>query len=621
MCGIAGVFSRDISAFSAVRRMSDAITHRGPDDCGYASSVMADWSIHFAHRRLAILDLSPLGHQPMVDQINGSILIFNGEIYNFRRLKSLLKSEGVEFRGGSDTEIVLNAIRVWGTQCALSNFEGMFALAYFNRQNQSVCLARDMSGIKPLYYFVDTNGLIFASEVRAIVQSGLVPKNLNTQGISEYLNFGAFQHPNMIWNGIQPLAAGRYIEYKIESNQLVSSVPKPISYASVLQDIPSVPEAVQGVRSVFRRAVRDHLISDVPVAVFLSAGIDSTLIASIAGEVQPDIQSFTIGSDLLYENDERVIAAETAKRYGLKHASICLPDVQLTELFSQWLDALDTPSIDGLNTFMISWAVRQHGFKVALSGLGSDELFCGYPSFRDVPSLLKLRNWLRYLPRFAQRIVLKLAVRNQSEVARNKLMQLMDTNPTLLDVYLLRRQLMNHDELQSFGFNQKPLTSSGTQYGSDDDLQAISGFESTYYQGNMLLRDSDVMSMAHGLELRTPFLDQQLIQYVSSLPAAVRQPKGSLPKHLLRQAFADVIPDNVIKRKKTGFVLPIREWMMGPMRDLCEHTIQVCVDRLNFPRDSVYSMWNKMLHPDGAAYWSRGLALVALGHYVDRHCK
>ena len=323
---------------------------------------------------------------------------------------------------------------------------------------------------------------------------------------------------------------------------------------------------------------------------------------------------------MLLENDERMIAAETASRYGLKHTSISLSEPQLTELFNQWLNALDTPSIDGLNTFMISWAVRQYGFKVALSGLGSDELFCGYPSFRDVPKLLKLRRWLRYLPGFAQRMVLNFAARNQSEVARNKLLQLLETKPTLLDVYLLRRQLMNNHELQSLGFRkQTALTIASADY--IDEVQAVSKYESTYYQGNMLLRDSDVMSMAHGLELRTPFLDQQLIQYVSSLPAVVRQPRGSLPKHLLRQAFADVIPHNVTKRKKTGFVLPIREWMMGPMRELCEHNIQVCVDRLNFPRDSVYSMWNKMLHPDGAAYWSRGLALVALGHYVDRHCR
>lgn len=639
MCGIAGLIYSDPNAVrAAAARMGAAMRHRGPDDEGFALCPFGSALVGLAHRRLSILDLSPAGRQPMVHEPTGCQIVFNGEIYNYRALRCRLEREGEVFRSGADTEILLAGLARHGT-AFLERLDGMFAFCFLDPRTPSLLLARDPLGIKPLYLAtfdeVPANGasakgalakggFAFASEVRTLLASGLVPKSIDRRGLAGFLAYGAVQHPFTLFEGIRSLPPGTFLEVTATAGGWSASEPQPFWRYPAVKLGATEHDAVEAVRAILDAAVGDHLMADVPVGVFLSAGIDSTILAGLAARHSPQIRAFTVGFSDNSNLSEMNLAADTAARFGLRHVPIDLTAGEAEAAVAAWLAAADQPSIDGLNTFVISQAVRKHGIKVALSGLGADELFGGYPSFRDVPRLARIARRMAWLPSQVRRGAAVVATAGKPRAVGRKLSDMIDGGGRLAEIYFHRRRLLSDREMENLGMAPWSLGLSADYQQTDvaarldesDAVRAISQLESKFYQGNMLLRDSDVMGMAHGLEIRVPFLDRRLLDTVHSLAGAVRLPRRAPGKHLLRSAFADILRPELTNRPKTGFTLPLAQWMLGPLRGLCEFSLRTCTERAGLSAEAVRRVWDEFVTEPAGPQWTRALALVALGDYL-----
>lgn len=625
MCGIAGLIGDEADIVRPLcAAMSAALVHRGPDANGLVVCAFGSQSLGLAHRRLSILDLTPLGGQPMTDADTGNTIVYNGEIYNFATLRDELQRQGTCFRSRSDTEVLLKALSRWGVADTLRRLEGMFAFAYLDVRASTLTLARDPLGIKPLYVAgTKGGGIAFASEVRALLASGLVSKSIDRRGLAGFLAYGAVQHPFTLFEGVTSLPSGTYQQYTATGNGWSKSGPTPFwKFPDTRADV-TEREATGSLRTMLDLAVRDHLVADVPVGIFLSGGLDSTVLAGLAAKHGAPAQAFTVGFSDQPDLTEVKLAATTAAQFGLRHVSINLPASDAEGAVLKWLASADLPSIDGLNTFVISEAVRKEGIKVALSGLGSDELFGGYPSFREVPRLLRLRQRAAWLPARVVSRIARVLTAHRPRAVRRKLQDMMNGGTRLTDIYFQRRRALSNREMEYLGLAAAPLDlaadfqDANTINGFDesDAVRAVSELESRFYQGNMLLRDSDVMGMAHGLEIRVPYLDRRLLDTVHSLPGAVRLPHGSA-KHLLRSAFADLLRPELTDRRKTGFTLPLAQWMRGPLRSYCEPALRACTEQAALPEPAVRRVWDEFLTEPAGPQWTRALALVALGDYL-----
>lgn len=628
MCGLAGFLNSEAdTTLTATARMASAQRHRGPDADGVETYPFGRAFLGLGHRRLSILDLSPLGRQPMTDPATGNVIVFNGEIYNFRTLQQELQADGVAFRSQSDTEVLLVALSRWGVPDTLRRLEGMFAFAFLNVWEQVLTLARDPLGIKPLY-LADTvgGGVAFASEVRALLASGLVSREIDRRGVAGFLAYGAVQHPFTLFTVVRSLPPGSYQQFAATETNWRTEGPKSFWRFPATDSTITADSSTATVRTTLTDAVCDHLIADVPVGVFLSAGLDSTIIAGLAAAHTPGLRAFTVGFSDLPDTSEVPIAAETAKRFGLEHVPVDITTADAEGAVERWLAAMDQPSIDGLNTFVISEAVRRRGIKVALSGLGADELFGGYPSFRDVPRLMRLRRGLGWLPsRVRGAAAGVLAVRKPPTV-RRKLTDMLRGSGDLSALYFQRRQLLSDADFGRLGIDadglgltshyQHPNSLAG--FDAADPTRAISELESRFYQGNMLLRDTDVMGMAHGLELRVPFLDRRLLDLGHAIPGGVRLPAGRPGKHLLRRAFADLLPDAVASRPKTGFTLPVARWMRTSLKSRCDSALATLKEIGLVEPKGIDALTLEFFAKPDSPSWSRVLALVALGDLLGR---
>lgn len=627
MCGIAAVLGSELAVVrTAVERVTAAQAHRGPDDAGVEVLPFGDCFIGLGHRRLSILDLSAAGRQPMTHPRSGACLIFNGEIYNFAILRQELVALGATFRGHSDTEVLLNALERWGRDC-LKRLEGMFAFAIVT--GNRLLVARDPAGIKPLYIAEIGPTLLIASEVQALLASGLVPAKLDRRGLAGMLAYGAVQQPCTLLRDVRSLPPGCWQEFTARAGGgWTTACPQPYwSFPACRHDLIG-EAAVTAVSSTLDAAVRDHLVSDVPVGIFLSSGLDSTLIAGLAARHHPGIRSFTVAFADQPELSEGSLASATALRLGLDHMEISLPAEDVEASVRDWLGALDQPSMDGLNMYVIARAVRQQGIKVALSGLGGDELFGGYPSFHDVPRLQRLLGRLAWMPQFSRQLLAWMGSVGKPAAYAAKLADMFGSNGSLLSLFLHRRRMLSDGQMASLGLDaaelgltadfQPPETLDDWLLDDTDSIRAISQLESRFYQGNMLLRDADANSMAHGLEVRVPMLDRRLLDLVHSLPGSVRSPPGSPAKHLLRQAGAALLTPEVLGQAKRGFVLPIQRWLLGCLRPVCEQGLTVLKD-LGFLRPAgIDALWRGFLAEPDSALWTRAFTLGVLGDYIRR---
>jgi asparagine synthase (glutamine-hydrolysing) len=626
MCGIAGVIGETREAVAAaLRAMVDAQSHRGPDDAGEEIVPFGNRYLGLGHRRLSIIDLSPCGHQPMAHPQTGDQIIFNGEIYNFERLRAELDGAGHDFKGHSDTEVLLNALTRWGPNC-LPRLQGMYAFAFFDKRAQRLLLARDPLGIKPLYVADVGDAFLFASEVRALLRSGLVRRRVDLQAVSGYLAYGAVQQPRTIVRGISLFPPGSFAQIEADSRRCGArefwSFPRPRKDEATLEK-----EVTETIGRTLEASVVDHLVSDVPVGVFLSSGLDSTIVAGLAAKHSSSICSFTVGFAEEPDMSELTLARETATRFGLRHTEIVLAGSDAEAMAVEWLASLDQPSLDGLNVFTISKTVRANGITVALSGQGGDELFGGYPSFQDLPRLLRWARQLSMAPPQARTLFANAVAFRRSRAVRQKLIDVLHTRPALLPLYLQRRRAMSNRQLQALGYTVDadtlgdflpPEALAGLVHEAYDPVWAISQYESRFYQGNTLLRDADTNGMAHGLEIRIPILDQRVADYAYALPGTVRLPHGRANKHLLRRAFPDLLRPSLLQQGKRGFSLPIRQWMLGPMRALCIGALDSLKRSGCVEEQGVDAVWNAFLAEPQSVMWARAWELCVLGCYLSK---
>lgn len=608
--------------------MMAAMVHRGPDDDGYEpleiSSHGHRFFAGFGFRRLSILDLTASGHQPMLNPSTGDCLVFNGEIYNFKRLRAELQCEGILFRGNSDTEVLLHALSRWGEQ-ALHKIQGMYAFAFYEAQTSRILLARDPLGIKPLYVAHSQDGIVFASEIQAIRASGLVDTSLDVHGIAGMLAYGAVQSPRTIYEQIRGFPAGHFQWVNAES--ISSGQQEPARrfwhFPRTLDTGAEFAVAANNVRSLLRDAVLRHLVADVPVGVFLSAGIDSTVIASFAREYTPRITAFTVGFGDVDGQDETALANETARVLGMRHVAVSLDVGSLPSQWRDWIDRMDSPSIDGFNTYVVSKRLAEEGVVVGLSGLGADELFGGYQTFSIAPRLARLLGMLQFVhPSLRAGAVRALGMAGSRTGAFEKLADVVSGNQSIIGLtQSLRRTLSNH-RLSTLGIDPALVTPTAYESTSDhlshaalgiDSFNLVSRSELTHYMGDTLLRDTDTTSMVHSLEVRVPFLDQPLIDYVSSLPGRLKRRDGTCSKGLLREACKSVIRSDIANRPKTGFSLPIDVWMRGEMRDSCEAAIGRLEQLPFLEKREVRRIWTSFLADRRSLHWSRPLSLVVLG--------
>ncbi len=547
MCGIAGIISPSLApgiARAAALRMQQALVHRGPDDSGFWQS--GDGMATLAHQRLSILDLSSAGRQPMSTPEKRFTICFNGEIYNFRALRSALELDGVSFQTHSDTEVILRLYERDGEDCT-KQLRGMFAFAIWDARERSAFLARDPLGIKPLYYHEEAGTLAFASELKALRQSRLFSPTLCTEAVQRFFESGSVPEPLTLINEATCLEAGQTLRWS--EGRSARRIYWQVGFKSVAGDDPVLPT-----RSALLDSVRHHFVSDVPVGLFLSGGIDSTAILALAQATgHHGINACSIAVDDCAA-DESAIAKRTAAHFGADYHEMRLDAQAAQGMFNQFLDHLDQPTIDGLNTFAVSSLARAQGMKVVLSGLGGDELFGGYSSFTRIPRMLRWHRTLRHVPGTAV-----LLDRGPSRIRR--MADFIRSPGTVEDAFSALRGIFSKTEaaaLTRWLTNGDPLEKAHRQPDADNCAQdQISELELTRYMRNQLLRDSDVMSMAHGLELRVPFVDHKLVEAVAGIPATRRL----LPnKQLLTEAVPEV-PAWVVNQKKRGFLFPFQKWL------------------------------------------------------------
>lgn len=625
MCGIAGIIGAEEEVVrKALTAMTLAQCHRGPDDSGENLHPFGNQILGLGHRRLSIIDLSCAGHQPMAHPVTGDQIVFNGEIYNFQLIRQELLAAGEKFAGHSDTEVLLHAMSRWGPDC-IKRLHGMFAFAFYSAKEQTLTLARDSVGIKPLYVGREDNYFLFASEVRGILASGLVSRTLDSAGVTSLLAYGAVQQPATLFQSIHSFPPGHY--QVIDARSTAKSPP-----ATIFWSPPGIcykqteAQVVGALEATLDAAVRDHLIADVPVGVFLSSGLDSTVVAGLAGKHTRSLRSFCVGFADQPDLSELGLARETARAFGLQHTEITINGSDAEEAAMAWLQSLDQPSVDGLNVYIISKAVRQQGITVALSGQGGDELFGGYPSFADVPKLHRAMRYLCRLPAPARKAFAQMATMKKSKAVQQKFQDMLSTEGSLLDLYLQRRRMMSDEQLKALGLNMDGMLPGWLPQGALDEFKSnptdpiwtVSALESRFYQGNMLLRDSDTNAMAHRLEIRVPMLDQRMLNLMFTVPAKIRLPHKYADKHLLRVAFAPMFRPALASQAKRGFTLPIRRWMLGPLRDLCEHAL-ISLKRLEMLKPSgIDLVWNTFLENPESPIWTRAFSLCVLGLYVKR---
>jgi asparagine synthase (glutamine-hydrolysing) len=616
MCGIAGIVDTPGSVVQTgtLQRMAHALAHRGPD----AQGLWSRGSVGLAHRRLKIIDTSDAANQPMHDASGRYTIVFNGEIYNYRELRKELLSgpHAYPFRTASDTEVLLAAYRAWGTNM-LDRLVGMFAFALWDAQEQSLFLARDRLGEKPLYHYYEKGTFCFASEIRSLIASGLVPRRIDPDALVDYLRYRTVHAPYTLVRNVRMLLPGHAM--LLRHGKLETWCYWRLGDGTRVNAPLDLRQVHAQIRERLQRAVERQLVSDVPFGAFLSGGIDSsTVVALMAERSTTPVHTFSVG---FHENEhtEDHYAALVAERFATKHTTIRLSAARMLELLPNALAAMDHPSADGPNTYVVSMATKQAGVSMALSGLGGDELFGGYPVFRRSALLWRWRT-LAALPVAWRRAIAHGIAAVRPTYATAKLPALLGapsyhvahTYPSARAAFsqeqlhgLLRTPQLPEDRLHAL---LQPLLSKSAP------MQCVSIAELSTYLPNVLLRDTDQMSMAHALEVRVPFLDHELVEFAL---AVADVPSGSrAPKPLLVGAMGDLLPSAIVHRRKMGFTLPWEYWLRNELRGFCGAHINSLSTREGFQGRTVQDLWNAFLKHAPSTTWSQIWGLVALEHWL-----
>lgn len=598
--------------------------HRGPDDEGIVSCGDATLGM----RRLAIFDPAN-GHQPMVTPDGRFTLIFNGAIYNFQALRQELAGAGHSFRTQCDTEVLLAAYAQWGERC-LPRLQGMFAFAVWDAREKSLFLARDPFGIKPLYFRHETGGpLLFASELNALLASGAFTAEIDPQSVASYLAWLAVPAPRTIYRGVRSLRPGECAVWKagqltVRSHWTFGTIPRSTEICSTREAFTTE------LRARLETTIRAHVIADVPVGAFLSGGLDSAVVVGLMTRISGarlKTFSITFPEAAFSEADA---AAQTAQHFGTEHHPVELTGSRLAGDLDRILGHFDQPTGDGINTYYASQAARAGGVTVALSGLGGDELFGGYPSFRDLPRLAHWLPWWRALPRaLRDQLVARL---RRGDTRRRKLADFLQHARNLPELAALqrrvfdgrtRRSLLNPD-LNLFSSSQirahhPELDALTRELEGAGEFATISAWELRTYMADVLLRDSDVMSMRHSLELRVPFIDRPFIEWLWRQPSRFKDEQNP-PKAALAAAVRDILPADLLTRKKQGFTLPFPLWMKRELKPFLDATF--AADSIGqsglFNPDPTAAFWQDFVKGSDDRGWSRVWSLAVLIDFANR---
>src|SRR5713226_1684811 len=649
VCGICGVAfaSRSADADSRVRAMTAAMRHRGPDEEGFLAGDARAPGLALGMRRLSIIDLAG-GHQPIWNETKDVAVIFNGELYNYRDLRERLALCGHRFATQSDTEVLVHAWEEWGED-SLTELQGMFAFALLDLRERYATapilfLARDPLGIKPLYYTQTPEGFAFASEVRALLASGVVSKRLSQDAVTAYLLFGGVSEPVTLLEGMFSLPPGhRMLLHVPERRRTPRARPWWDPAVSPAAREPRKPRdfssAAKKLRPLLEDAVRAHLIADVPVGLFLSSGLDSGAVAALAAQARSGIESFTVtfpGTAF----DEAELARLAASRFKTKHTEVPLSGDSILARLDEALGALDQPTMDGINTYFVSWAAKQVGLKVALSGLGGDELFAGYQTFADTPRLSRLIRWAWFVPAPVRRItaplVAALARRQGAPDAARKVSAAWVHPDALPHPYFFARTLFPPGQLERMieprfrpstvgadGVTLEPtwvgwLGRTADEARKLEPVAGISWLEMRTHMASTLLRDTDSVSMAQSLEVRVPLLDTPVVEFAGALPDRARC-SAEVQKALLVEALGDLLPQEILAQKKRTFTLPWEEWLRGPLRGRVEASFADPAPSLAayLRAGGVRSIWTDFLA--GKTTWSRPWSLYVLHEWCRQH--
>ncbi|MEY3367589.1 MAG: hypothetical protein RI973_744 [Bacteroidota bacterium] len=618
MCGIAGIIwnSEEKQAGATIGRMTDAIAHRGPNAEGH----WVEGPVALGHRRLSIIDLSTEANQPLWDATGRYAIVFNGEIYNFSAIREELS--GYPFRTKGDTEVILAAFQRWGESC-LHRFFGMFAFAIWDKQERQLFMARDRMGIKPFYYFHDGEKFLFGSEIRALLASGLVPKEIDPQGLQDYLSYQTVHAPRSLVQQVFQLRPGECATLK-DGRLNIKTWWKlaPDEKREVAGDYETIKKEV---RELLLRAVERRLVSDVPLGAFLSGGIDSSAVVALMSETAGrQVDTFSV----VFEEprfDESYYANLVAKRFNTRHHPMLLKATDFLDALPDALRAMDAPSGDGVNTYVVSKVTKEAGVTVALSGLGGDELFAGYSHFLYFLKLnragffWRIPRWLRLGGAMAGGSLMK---RHQ----KGRLLEIAGAaGPAIAEVYPAMRKLLSREEIRQVAGRSSDQYPDAVQFLLRQDaaihqlplLSQLSVADISTYTQNVLLKDTDQMSMAHALEVRVPFFDHALVEYVLQIPDSFKYP--TYPKKLLVESLHPLLPDEVVFREKKGFDLPWKIWLKTDLRAFCEERLASLSARNILNEAFIADLWRQFLSGRNDNLWSRIWIFVVLEDWLRQN--
>jgi asparagine synthase (glutamine-hydrolysing) len=622
MCGFLGEVTsrprgtRDWPLEPALR----ALRHRGPDGEGVFEDESRGVRCRLVHTRLAIIDPRQVAAQPMHDARRGNTLAFNGEIYNYRELRRDLEATGEEFTTDSDTEVLLRAFGVWGHD-SVSRLRGMFAFALWERASGRLTLARDRLGIKPLYARESSAGaqetsLLFGSEVRAMLAAG-AGRTLSEPALESFLAFGAVWSRSSMVAGIEELdpatlltfedgKASRERYWRLRSDSVAAAVPTTAAAASVAP--------------VLREAVALQLRSDVPLGVFLSAGMDSAALAALA-RASSATAPITLTVNFAGPGAEGREAAEIARALGTDHRQIDISLEEAAAWVPQAVAAMDQPSVDGVNTWIVSRAAREAGLKVCLSGLGGDEVFAGYSSFKQFAEILSASRTAWPVAAVARSLLAHIPFSiSRLDVQLRKAAWLLSTRGNAADSYAALRALYAPEQAQALwprfdvqAAHRRNVRGEGLP--PNDPVNELALLEISNYMRGTLLRDTDSMSMSHGLEVRPPLLDERLVEALLALPGACKISSG-INKPLLWGCVENLLPSQLPRRRKTGFGLPFDAWLDGPLRAWHREGLEAARD-LGLSAGGERRLGGARSR--GAVAWHRWFAPAVLGHWAARN--
>ncbi len=619
MCGISGYIGQE--RFSP-ERMQSALAHRGPNGRGHRAVELSHGvRLHLVHTRLSILDLSSAAAQPMHDPASGGAIAFNGEIFNYRALRRELGGPDA-FRSTGDTEVLLRGLASKGT-AFFSELDGMFSVLWHDPTRRRLVIARDPIGIKPLYYArTREGGWIFASEVRAILGSGLWEGDIHLPGVLDFLRFGSLQDPETIFAGIQSFPAGHWGEIDLDDPvRLRTQTFWPVE--KIMAE-PPPPDAEAWHNTVWRETVLEHLESDVSMGVFLSAGIDSTaIVEAIPPEHRARVTAFTLGGELT-TTDEAALASATAANLGVRHQSVRLGEAEVRGWVREGLAAMDLPSADGINTYLVSRASRVADLTVVLSGTGADELHGAYGHASTLPKLSRLMRTAGIFGGLLRWGTVRAYRSLRGEIAAERLDLMLAEATVPWRLAQERRRFFTPSQIRVLWPRAEDLiqvwrspTDAPAAFARLADFNAVSLAELRGYTRDMLLRDSDWATMANHQELRVPFLGRRYVECVLRLSPAMRSPREGVTKPLIAGSISDVNRE-IVRRPKTGFNLARGQLLLGPFRDDFHAAAATLGRRLGVRLDAdaaLAGLGRSRSAPEAFRLW----ALLSLGSYLERH--